>query len=145
MNRIFAGCFAGAVIVGMFYLTSNAKAAPPPEGSFVSFHQVMIVCDKADSLKELIAAQKVSKDAFGEKAKELISDKHVCTGAHVLNVAVGESEDMGLVKWDDTDEHLWIMHIGTSQKDFYALYEEIVPKEAPPSEAPKSDSLYRPL
>ena len=132
----------------LLILAGSARAEPPPSGSFVSFHQIMIVCDKSDSLKELVAAQKISKDAFGEKAKELISDKHVCTAAHLLNVAVGKSEDMELVKWDDAEEHLWVMHIGTSKSDFYALYEEVLTKgpEAGSPESPKSeDRLYRPL
>lgn len=107
---------------------SRAQAAPPPEGMMVSFHHPMIVCEKADYLKDLIAAQRVSEDAFGAKAKELINEKHLCDAAQVSNMVVGESEDVGNVKWGDQEEHLWITHIGDAKAEHWALYEEVVIK-----------------
>lgn len=130
MRKILIGTLCAASLGLLAY--SQAQAAPPPEGMLVSFAHPMIVCDKADYLKDLIAAQRTSEDAFGAKAKELISDKHECTAAQVSNVVVGESEDVGNVRWGEQVEHLWITHLGDSSSEHWALYEEIV--------APKKDS-----
>jgi hypothetical protein len=110
----------------MLVWVGSARADPPPSGMMVSFAHPMIVCDKAEYLKDLVAAQRVSEDAFGAKAKELISDKHVCVAAQVSNMVVGESEDVGNVKWGDQEEHLWITHIGDAKAEHWALYEELV-------------------
>jgi len=105
---------------------SRAQAAPPDEGMRVSFHHPMIVCDKAEYLKDLIAAQRTSEEAFSAKAKELIGDKHLCNAGQLSHVVVGESEDIGNVKWGAVEEHLWILHFGDSNSEHWALYEELV-------------------
>ena len=104
----------------MLVWVGSARADPPPSGMMVSFARPMIVCDKAEYLKD------VSEEAFGAKAKELISDKHLCVAAQVSNMVVGESEDIGNVKWGDQEEHLWITHIGDAHAEHWALYEELV-------------------
>lgn len=105
----------------------SARADPPPNGMMVSFHLPMIVCEKADYLKALIAAQRTSETAFGAKAKELLAgEKHPCDAGQVSNVVVGESEDAGTVKWGDAEEHLWIVHFGDVKAEHWALYEEAI-------------------
>lgn len=117
-----AMCVATVVLI----FAGSARAEPPRNGTMVSFHRPMIVCEKADYLKDLIAAQKTSSDAFGEKAKELISDKHLCTAAQITNVIVGETEDVGNVTWGETQEHLWIVNIIGADFQKAALYEEAI-------------------
>lgn len=106
----------------------SARADPPTDGSLVSFAHPLIVCDKADYLKDLIAAQRKSKDAFDAKSKELIADKKQCFAANVSNVVVGESEDAGTAKWGNLTEHLWITHVGDAKGEHWLLYEENVVK-----------------
>lgn len=104
----------------------SARANPPPEGMLVSFAHPLIMCDKAEQLKDLVAAQRTSEEAFGAKAKELIADTKVCTPAQIINVVVGDSEDVGNLKWGDIEEHVWIIHFGDSKSEHWALYEELV-------------------
>lgn len=115
-------CLATVALI----FAGSARAEPPPNGMLVSFHHPMIVCEKAEYLKDLIEAQRTSETAFGAKAKELIADKHQCDAAQVNNVVVGESEDVGSVKWGDAEEHLWIVHIGDAKTERWTLYEEAV-------------------
>ncbi len=136
MRQILTGT---AMVLGTIALiwASGARAAPPPAGMLLSFKNPMIVCTKAEYLKDLVAAQRTGKDEFTKKAQELLGDPTKCIAAQVSNVVTGDSEDLGTVKWDETSpqEHLWSIHFGDAKSEHYGLYEEV---EASQVEAPKS-------
>jgi hypothetical protein len=125
----------GAVLVAACIIYQAAKAMPPPEaGMTVSFRDPMIVCDTKQHIKDIVDSHKVSGAAFDAKITELASgDKASCNVGQLDAVTVGESEDLGTTKWNDVEEHLYVIHFGTYKGEWYGLYETV--------DAPKGESI----
>lgn len=131
---MFRICAALAFLLAFSVPALAADETPPPgSGWFGSFRAPMIVCDTKDQIASIVAASKAKPNGAQAKYGELNAARNaraepICVVARILNVAVGESEDLGAFQFlGDVWAHGWAVHIGVSDGEGWMLYTQVTP------------------
>ncbi len=124
-----------AALFAAFALVNGIAVASPPTG-YGQLGIPVLMCDTSVQLKSLIDAR-AKGAAEGVRAFQELHNlrnnrfqEPSCMFSMTGPVAIGDQPgdviDVGIQKPDDVDQavHIWMLHVGNSQTDFWVMWSE---------------------